>query len=165
MKDPQTQDELAIFGRFLAARGLQIDPSRYSKRPTPEPDILFTDQTNEVVAFELVEILDQNWARVLNTTHTLNKALRAAFEALPESDNTDFVRKFSNADVGFHFKPGVPQNKRIHSLPKILARLRTLPKGYAGPAIDEDPTSTTSFTTCIYIGPPQFRGRIFTPAT
>ena len=50
MTDAQTDDELAVFTRFLTASGVPIDPSQFQKRPAPEPDILFTDKAGNQTA-------------------------------------------------------------------------------------------------------------------
>jgi len=138
MRDSQSRDELAIFGRFLSARGLQVDPARYSKRPEPEPDILFDDDSG-LVAFEVVEIIDEDWARILRSTQALNSALRDAFNALPPATRSALGSAYRDADIGFHFKPGMSRNRRLNKLPLIFAELAKLPADTAGPALDEHP--------------------------
>jgi len=135
----QSKDELEIFGRFMTARGMQAKPALYRKRPDPEPDILFDHPTEGPIAFEVVEIIDENWARVRASTKTLTKAVRTAFESLPEPTRLSLTRKYSDADIGLHFKPGMSRNQRSNKLPGILTELAMLPAVTEGPTLDEHP--------------------------
>ncbi len=54
--------EVAVFLRFLEASHLPIDRNSVEKRSPPEPDILYTHQSEGAVAFELVELCDSRLA-------------------------------------------------------------------------------------------------------
>jgi hypothetical protein len=137
MKDAQSQDELKLFGRFLLTQGLPNDSRFFSKRPEPEPDILFNHPSEGPIAFEVVEIIDEAWARVRGSTPTLTASLRSSFEALPQPTKSALVQLYRDADIGFHFKPGVSRNKRVNRLPAIFSELGKLSPGTHGPALDE----------------------------
>ena len=139
MRDLQSQDELELFARFLRVRGLDADPTRYSKRSEPEPDILFDDPSEGRIAFEVVEIIDEAWARVRGSTPTLTDGIRRAFQSLPESTKSAITTAYRDADIGFHFKPDVSRNRRLRKLPGIFAELAKLPSGTSGPALDDHP--------------------------
>jgi hypothetical protein len=59
--------EVEIFSRFASASRLSIDPSTIEKREPPEPDILCVHNDEGPLAFELVEICDQNLAKFFAT--------------------------------------------------------------------------------------------------
>ena len=55
--------EIPIFLEFAAAANLLIDAQSVEKRMPPDPDIRCRLSTGELVAYELVEICDQNIAK------------------------------------------------------------------------------------------------------
>lgn len=57
--------EVEVFRRFLGQSGLPIDPSSIEKRLPPEPDILCRHNFEGELAFELVEMCDQNLAKFI----------------------------------------------------------------------------------------------------
>ena len=57
--------EFEVFCRFLEQSGLPIDPSSIEKRFPPEPDIMCRHYSEGEIAFELVELCDQNFAKFI----------------------------------------------------------------------------------------------------
>lgn len=57
--------EVEVFCRFLEQSGLPIYPSSIEKRRPPEPDILCRHSYEGELAFELVEMCDQNLAKFI----------------------------------------------------------------------------------------------------
>lgn len=139
MTDTQADDELALFGRFLRARAITADTDSYTKRAPPEPDILFIHPSEGPTAFEVAEIVDQNWARIRGSRRTTDDALRATFESLSEPAKSRIAAAYRNATIGFHFKPGKSRNQRLNKLPRIFEELALLPADTTGPALDEHP--------------------------
>ena len=80
MNDSQTRSELAIFRNFAEVCPLDIIRESISKRNPPEPDVLCKfAEGEEEVAFELVEIIDEGWARLTSGQFREAKSLREAY--------------------------------------------------------------------------------------
>jgi hypothetical protein len=63
VNDSQTRSELAIFRNFAEVCPLNIIRESISKRNPPEHDVLCKlAEGDEEIAFELVEIIDEDWA-------------------------------------------------------------------------------------------------------
>jgi hypothetical protein len=138
VSDRQADRELVVFGRFLSARGLPIGPRHFEKRHKPEPDILHTPPDAESVAFELVELIDQGWARHLNTIPVMQNLLLTTYNALPRSIRTPFAELYTDADIGFTFNERSSRHERLNALPKVFAAMLELPVGAIGPALEDD---------------------------
>jgi hypothetical protein len=77
--------ERAVFEAFAVSAGLPIVAGSAGTRPPPEPDILCQLEREGFVAFELVELIDQELARATST---------AAAQVLWVDDPTlDSIRK------------------------------------------------------------------------
>jgi hypothetical protein len=59
--------ERGVFDQFWRVAGLQVLPDSVQSRTPPEPDILCEIEGEGLVAFELVELIDQDLARALGT--------------------------------------------------------------------------------------------------
>lgn len=59
MTDRQAQKELEVFGIFASVCSLRITPDSIEKRCPPEPDILCALDGDGRVAFEMVQLIDQ----------------------------------------------------------------------------------------------------------
>ena len=82
VNDSQTQSELAIFRNFAEVCPLNIIRESISKRNPPEPDVLCKlAESEEEVAFELVEIIDEGWACLTSGQFREAKSLREAYLA------------------------------------------------------------------------------------
>jgi hypothetical protein len=139
MPDQHAPLELQVFEAFLASMGRHVDPARFTKRPPPEPDILFDDEAEGPRAFELVRIIEENWARARAETQRLQRAVEAAYEALPEATKSAFDERYSAADVTIHFLSTASRNVRNNSISAIFTRLSTLPPQTEGGLVHDDP--------------------------
>lgn len=58
---PKQERERIVFGEFSVAAGL-MPGGWFCSRPEPEPDILYESDNGVSLAFELVEIIDQDYS-------------------------------------------------------------------------------------------------------
>jgi hypothetical protein len=63
----KSQREKCVFRAFINKSGLEIDPDSFESRRPPEPDILCRHNRDGKLAFELVEICNEDLARKIST--------------------------------------------------------------------------------------------------
>jgi hypothetical protein len=91
--------EVDIFKRFASVCPLEIVAESIEKRQPPEPDLRCKTRRGEALAFELVEIIDQDLARKIANQWELGRELRDAYEALPERNAAEIRAVLDNAAV------------------------------------------------------------------
>lgn len=94
---------LKVFGSFVTICGLDIDLSSVRKLDHPAPDIFCQTTSNEPLAFELVELLDRNFANGMNRYFDGKNLLRCLYENLPSQKRKQFNMLYHNADLQFGF--------------------------------------------------------------
>ena len=82
----QTTEELAIFNKF--AKHYPIGLTGIETRNAPEPDIRCKGSDSVAIAFEVVELIDQEFARKLSAMSTLQDEFDQSFISLPSEINT-----------------------------------------------------------------------------
>ena len=103
MGHERADHELEIFRHFAAAAGLSTSLQCGEKRKWPEPDVLFQDSDGAQIAFELVELLDQDQRRGIGILVATKTALQKHYENLPNKKKLLFEQKFGNAFLYFRF--------------------------------------------------------------
>lgn len=125
--------ELVTFRRFADVCPVAIDPVSIEKRDPPEPDIVCRfAESGEEVAFELVEIIDQDWARLTSGQFREAAALRAAYESASGGLRVALDSQLHNALVYVEFRPGLASQERKEAVPLILHELSSLPAHQTG---------------------------------
>ena len=97
--DSLGRPEVEIFMRFAAVCRLGILPPSIEKREPPEPDIRCETSQGETLAFEMVEVIDQELARKIANQFELGRMLRNAYQALPGRDAAEIRVALGNARV------------------------------------------------------------------
>ena len=141
MNDTQTRTELEIFSRFADVCSLSIVRESIAKRIPPEPDILCKLATGETVAFELVEIIDEDWASLTSGQVRDMKSLREAYQATAGDLRRDLDERIGNALVYVSFVADVLARERRAVIREILGHLSTVGPDFSG---DWAPTFGTS---------------------
>ena len=163
--------ELEVFRQFAVAAGLSTSQDCGEKRKWPEPDILFQDADGSYTAFELVELLDQEYRGRIGLLVATKTALHIHYEGLPNPELALFDAKYSNALLYFCFLPTLTFKRRRAAFGRIFARLLTLPNGFSGDAFENDPdlsdvVSSVSVLRGRFVGPifdPESIGRVGDP--
>jgi len=97
-KPNQTAEELTIFQSF--AKHYPVEVTEVESRNPPEPDIRCKDSDGVVLAFELVELIDQEYARKLSAMFTLTTEFQQSFKSLSGDQHHVLNSIFSE----FHIK-------------------------------------------------------------
>ena len=123
--------EIEVFRRFAVAAGLHIATDGAEKRRAPEPDVLYHSVDGEPIAFELVELVDQDHAGRIGLLVATKMALRTYYEALGPAEREIFDRKYGNALLYFRFNASLTFKRRRAAFEEIFSRLLALPEGVA----------------------------------
>jgi hypothetical protein len=133
MKDPHAPNELAIFSGFVSASGLPVADGSVVKRPPPEPDILCEVAGDGLVAFELLELLDQDRvARTRGIQDEVEGGFRDGFWAMPEAERDRMVKKLGNATVRVLMNPKVSSSRRRAAVGPVLRVLLDVNERFEG---------------------------------
>jgi hypothetical protein len=161
VNDTQTRTELKIFSRFADVCALSIVRESIVKRSPPEPDIVCRLATEETVAFELVEIIDEGWASLTSGQFREMNSLREAYQAIDGDLRCALDERVGNALVYVSFVADVSARQRRAAVPEILSYLSTIGRDFSG---DWEPASGTSLhriVRSIRITSGDFRGPEF----
>ena len=155
-------DELEVFRRFAVAAGLHNSHDCGEKRRSPEPDILFHPADGEPTAFELVELVDQDYAGRIGLLIGTKTALRTYYEALPPFQRKPFDLKYGNALLYFRFRASLTFKRRRAAFGAIFDELLALPNDFIGDAF-EDECTLSQVLEGVSISRGRFVGPIFDP--
>lgn len=115
--------ERAIFSEFAEAVGLQVIAGTLQSRQSPEPDVLCEIRGSGLVAFELVELIDQDLQERLTTLRRFDRLLRDYPNEIPDADRAQFQQKYADAAIGVTFKL-LPLRQLKAFLPELFRWLR-----------------------------------------
>ena len=150
--------EQAVFASFAKVADLPVHT--FESRPEPEPDILCRPSIGEVLAFELVEILDQSFSHSIDQQLEAKSLCLEYLDALPSDQVAAFCGKYADADISIDFVPGLSKQRRRNLLPSIFSHLNDVPIGFIGIA-PNGPYQLTSFVREIVITRGGFLGPTF----
>lgn len=125
----QERAEIEVFGQFVQAAMLRVEQGSIQKRNPPEPDILCHVEGEGPVAFELVELIDRDFARKINTAIDLKGRLEELFNQLPQNERDEISHRFGNAVVEVVPRNGASSRRVESDLPNVLRALQTAPFG------------------------------------
>lgn len=127
----QTTSELAIFRRFVEAAQLPVVRSSVQNRRPPEPDVLSEIAGLGPVAFELVEIVDEGFARMVNGQIRVERTLHQAVGQANPTQRSRLLERFADALVCVRYlEPRV--HRRERAIPALFRYLLNLPVGVEG---------------------------------
>lgn len=135
--------ERLIFESFAQVAGLYTDGATIESRSPPEPDILLRTASGNALAFELVEILDQEFSQSIQRGFKTKELCEAYLASMPGISRQLFMEKYRNADIFVSFRPPTTTRRRKNSLPVVFERLLALPDGLEGDVLWDIPGLTT----------------------
>ncbi len=144
--------ELNIFKRFLKISPYRTRVHSIRKKMPPEPDIICRLHDGSQIAFELVEIIDQEFARRTFGALQNNRAFNASLKTLPPIKRKTFNQSFKNALIYVAFKPEVSQRQREGIIPTLFDHLLSLPSGTQGQHKFKSQESLSQTIRWIHIG-------------
>jgi len=132
MQDRQAFRELAIFQAFAKAAGLASGDAHWEKRNPPEPDILYQAEGAEPVAYELVEIIDEEFAERVWSQLKLKARFEQSFSTLPLDQRARIEERIGNALVHVVFERGATLRFKQDSVDLVLTYLGGLDRAVEG---------------------------------
>lgn len=133
MSNGHASRELAIFCGFGESCELPIIQHTIQNREPPEPDILCEVERIGALAFELLEILDEN--RIARTLGIQNRAMdefRNGYRAMPDEDQAKMRAGLGNATVRVRISGAVSLNKRREAIREVLESLLNVDAQFEG---------------------------------
>lgn len=131
--------EKKVFENFSNVAAINILPGTIESRPPPEPDILCQLENSDHVAFELTELIDQDFMARLSLMFTTRQYLNAYWQNSLEHADTDlFCEKYSDALVNFQFDQEASLKVRKAVAKKVFPRLLELPNNFEGEFLKSD---------------------------
>ena len=125
MSDSQGASELVTFRSFVECAELPVVFESIRKRQPPEADIECELSDHGLTSFELVEIVDADFARLVSDQVRLEDSLR-------RRSAVDPLNEFSNALVCIRFVASARIAQREREIGALFQFLRTLPAGFDG---------------------------------
>jgi len=123
----KSKKEIRIFKKFAKLYPSSINLKSIIKKEPPEPDILCNLSDGSIIAFELVEIVDEDLARSFNDSFRLKEALEQQSQ-----NRKEFEVNFNNALIYVAFNEKISFLRKKNSVPKIINYLLTLEKTAEG---------------------------------
>lgn len=127
MNRKAAERELRVFRNFAEQCPLGIVPESIESANPPAPDILCTTKSGERIAFELVELIDQDYARGLDVLFKTLKMLSELPQRLPEDLRERLIKQLGGgAFISFDFVASLPlrdrENAAVDALRWLLDR-------------------------------------------
>jgi len=117
--EEKARREREVFLAFAEAAGLALVGESLRSREPPEPDLLCEIQGRGIVAFELVELIDQDFRERLASMGRFDRELRAYPEKIAPSLRAALLAKYRNAAVGVTFKL-LPLRDLVTAIPELI---------------------------------------------
>lgn len=132
MNDRQARTEIIIFEAFAKVCSLQIKLESVKKMAPPKPDIQCEAVGTKVMTFELVEIIDRNFANLSGKQDDTKEKLSEYYSNLAQNQKCQFDELYSNAMISpaFEYKNTLRQRQNI--FPKIFNHLLSLGPEFEG---------------------------------
>ncbi|MBB3103744.1 hypothetical protein [Azomonas macrocytogenes] len=147
------EKERSLFNEFALVAGFLPGGELFSKAP-PEPDILYKGHDGSIIAFELVEITDQDLECAINKGLSLKNECISCMESLSSEKRIKFDLLYDDADISFDIKAMTIPKVR-ETLPRFFDGLLDLPSGFSGHV------KVNSYDVSISRG--RFKGPCFNP--
>ncbi len=124
--------ELDVFRRFVSITALAIDPDSIRNRVPPAPDILCRHNTDGLVAFELVQLIDHGFASRCGNQSDIQDVLGSHYEQLEDERKAAFDQRYGNAMLYFRFKCKTTGAKVRGNIAAMFSELSDLPDAFEG---------------------------------
>jgi hypothetical protein len=129
-KPNQTAEELTVFQSF--AKHYATELTGIEARNPPEPDIRCKSSHGDVLAFELVELIDQEYARALSAMFTLTAEFEKYFKSLSGNPRQLLDATLKNAAVFVKYTETATLQQKRSVVPTIFKFLESLKPADSG---------------------------------
>lgn len=160
MNDRHEKREIIIFKAFAKCCALPIRIGSIKKMPPPKPDIQCEVEGTGFLSFELVEIIDQNFANMVGKQIDTKKQLDEFHDNLPQAQRARFDQLYHNAFIFPRFRNTCTLHQRKQLFSKIFDHLQSLDPSFVGDTL-EHVSNLKHKLTDINISRGRFNGPIF----
>jgi hypothetical protein len=161
--DRQEREEYEIFSSFAAVAVPSIEVDSIRKRLPPAPDFECRVTGLGIVAFELVESVDNSIAQKVSGTCELRKAFNSCLATLDKREAERFEDAYGNAILQFAFHDKVSNRERKAAIPRCVTELLSFDSPGSG---DVDLSlSLRQVVKRLHIYRGRYRGPIFDDST
>lgn len=151
---------MAIAESFFEICDLPFQVLSFEKRDPPYPDILCFGTKSEKISFELVELIDQGYAKKFETQFKL----RNAIDEFLFKDGLEYKKNihnnYSNATISFDFSDEASIREKINSFQYLFALLDSQQKNFTG-KIDISDNAVKKICKALEISRGRYNGPIF----
>ena len=148
MADRHGSREIEIFNHFAVAAGLAQCAYSVERRHPPEPDLLYRVVGSEAVAFELVELIDQDYAGLIGSQLKLKRLFEDSYTNIEISRKAEIERRAGNTLVHVTYARDATFRAKHDAIGDILDVLADIDGSFAGELTDtrrsDLPTSVES---------------------
>lgn len=120
----QTDDEIQVFQKF--SKHYHGGLFEIENRIPPEPDIRAKTNSGEQLAFEIVEFIDQEFAREGYGLPRLEVKIMQAYQALPVNEKDELKKMFSRFYIFVHFSENSSMREREKAIPEVFSLAKSL---------------------------------------
>ena len=160
MSNRHEKKEITILKAFAMVCDLPIRIDTIRKTAPPEPDILCEVTGPGLLGFELVEIIDRNFANMIGKQIDTKKELSDYHSNLPKGKKERFDKLYSNALIFPRFQNNCTLRQRKKLFPIIIDHLFTLDANFEGDTF-ENTLAYKAKLRGISISRGRFNGPIF----
>jgi len=160
MTDRHEKGEISIFEAFAKICSLQIKSGSIKKMAPPKPDIQCEIVGTAIVPFELVEIIDCDFANLFRKQYDTKKEIYKYYSNLPPDQKDRFDGLYSNAMIFPQFENKSTLRQRQKTFPKIIDHLLSLEPEFEGETCENYPDFEDKIEG-ISISRGNFRGPLF----
>lgn len=155
-KPNQTADELNVFQSF--AKHYPTKVTGIDARNPPEPDIRCINSDGVALGFEVVEIIDQDFARANSGMLTLKTEFEKSFQSLSGNPRSLLDASLTNAAVFVTYQDGTSLQQRRLIIPAVFKFLESIRSTESGDFKTDSVSSLNSVVTMIRILRGNFNG-------
>lgn len=160
MADKHEKTEIAIFKAFAKSCDLTIKPESIRKMAPPKPDIQCEASGIGMISFELVRIIDRNFANLLEKQYDTKKGFSEYYSNLPQDQRDLFDELYPNAMIFPQFENKSTLRQRQKIFPKMFNYLLSLEPEAEGETCKNHP-EFKNILEGISISRGRFRGPLF----
>lgn len=158
-EESKAERERKVFALFCRERGWCTPHCIIESRSPPEPDILFKRRWHLARAFEMVELIDQDYARTMQSDSSTRKQLADFYEALPLGRRSQLDQSYGDAEIIVSFQSGLTERRRAAVFDRLFKFLTDRPSGWSGVSLR--PTELQPYVNEVVVARGTFKGPRF----
>jgi len=132
IRDKKINRELEVFAAFAACSDLKILAESIRHMKEPHPDISCMSERFGAMAFELVQLINESFARQVVGAMKTQRGLYAYYDGLSGPRKMQFQAQYGNAMISVKFAASLSLGKRDRLAPQLIDALLSLDLRFTG---------------------------------